>query len=133
MSDKKSWELKVRAGTYKGQDGQEKTSFVKIGTMFESKNGGFSLIFNALPVPGDDGKIWVNAWEKQPWNPNNNRNNYQNERQAPQNNYDGRQQNQNQGQAQSQGGGQQNQGQQQNDYPEGLGGNQNNQGGNSNW
>lgn len=41
--------LAVRA--YKDRDGNEKTAFTKIGTAWETKNGGWQLIFDALPIP----------------------------------------------------------------------------------
>ena len=44
-----------------GKDG--KTYWTKIGTMWPMKRGGFSLVFDALPIPSvnEDGKVEVRA------------------------------------------------------------------------
>ena len=44
-----------------GRDG--KTYWTRIGVMFPNRNGGFSIQFEALPIPtlSDDGKLEVRA------------------------------------------------------------------------
>lgn len=43
--------------TYTDREGNSKNQFSRIGTAWPMKNGGFRLVFNALPVPtmGDKG------------------------------------------------------------------------------
>jgi hypothetical protein len=45
-----------------------KTYYTKIGTMWPAKNGGFSLTFDALPIPGlnRDGKLEVRVLAFEP-------------------------------------------------------------------
>lgn len=38
-----------------GRDGGEKTYWTKIGSAFERDSGGYSLVFDALPIPGEKG------------------------------------------------------------------------------
>ena len=48
--------------SYTTRDGAQKTSWTRIGTMFPRDQGGFSISFDALPVPQmRDGKIECRA------------------------------------------------------------------------
>lgn len=38
-----------------GRESNGKTYWTKIGAAFERENGGFSLSFDALPIPGEKG------------------------------------------------------------------------------
>jgi hypothetical protein len=47
----------MTARTYSDRDGNEKTAWTRVGTMFETKNG-FSIALDALPLPQlRDGKL----------------------------------------------------------------------------
>jgi hypothetical protein len=50
------------------REGGDKTYFTKIGVAFPMKNGGFSIVFEALPVAGinRDGKIETRALLMEP-------------------------------------------------------------------
>ena len=45
----------------KGKD--DKTRWIKVGAMFPREKGGFSLVFDALPLPDTDGRVMVLASE----------------------------------------------------------------------
>jgi len=38
-----------------GRDSNGKTYWTRIGAAFQRENGGFSLSFDALPIPGENG------------------------------------------------------------------------------
>lgn len=45
---------------YKDKNGQEKTTFTKIGVAFANKDGdGFSLNLNAYPLPDEKGEVRI--------------------------------------------------------------------------
>lgn len=45
------------------KDGSGKTQWVKIGVMFPAKEKeGFSIKFDALPLPDERGQVWVSAF-----------------------------------------------------------------------
>lgn len=48
----------------KRRDG--KTYWHKIGTMFPSDKGGFSMVFDSLPIPDSEGRVAVMAFEARP-------------------------------------------------------------------
>jgi hypothetical protein len=37
----------------------EKTFWVQVGSAFPARNGGFNLVFDALPLPDSDGRVSV--------------------------------------------------------------------------
>lgn len=48
-------------------DKDGKARYTKIGAMFPSKQGeGFTLKFDALPLPNDKGEVWVSAFVPRP-------------------------------------------------------------------
>jgi hypothetical protein len=50
----------LAVNTYLTKDGEEKTFFTKIGTMWTNKNNnGFTLDLNAYPLPNKEGKVRV--------------------------------------------------------------------------
>jgi hypothetical protein len=52
---------------YTNRDGEEKTFFTKIGTMFRNKTGeSFSLELIALPLPDKEGRVRLLVKEPQP-------------------------------------------------------------------
>ena len=56
------YELKVKNGTYKDRNGDEKNSWLKIGSCFETQHG-LSLKIDAIPVNFDG---WVSMFEPKP-------------------------------------------------------------------
>lgn len=52
------YEVSAKAGTYKDRDGNEKTRYVKMGVVLETRNG-FALKLEAIPV-GFDGWAYLN-------------------------------------------------------------------------
>lgn len=42
-----------------GRKSKDKTYWTNIGSAFSRDNGGFSLVFNALPIPDETGKVGV--------------------------------------------------------------------------
>lgn len=60
-------DLKVATGNYM-KNGEEKTRWTKIGTMFKKDNGKFSIKLDAVPIHAEwDG--WVNLFD--PWSDDN--------------------------------------------------------------
>jgi hypothetical protein len=47
----------------KGKD--DKTRWFKVGAAFPRDKGGFSLTFDALPLPDADGRVSLMMWEAQ--------------------------------------------------------------------
>lgn len=57
----------VMGREYTTSGGETKTAWVKLGSMFERDNGGFSLTFDALPTPQlRDGKLEVRVMAFEP-------------------------------------------------------------------
>ncbi len=57
------YEITASTGeTYKGNDGQERTRYVRCGVVIETKHG-LSAKLDALPVKFDG---WLNFWEPKP-------------------------------------------------------------------
>lgn len=57
-------------GSYKDRNGEDKTSFCKIGILFRSEKGAFSIHLDAVPVgllhgarEGETG-VWLRVFEK---------------------------------------------------------------------
>ena len=53
---------------YQDSTGQTKAAFTKIGTAFPNKNGGYTLILDALPLPAldSDGRLQTKLLLKEP-------------------------------------------------------------------
>lgn len=50
----------LAVSSYVTRDGEEKTFFTKIGTMWPNKNNnGFMLDLNAYPIPNKEGKVRI--------------------------------------------------------------------------
>lgn len=47
---------------YKDRDGNEKTSWTRVGTAFEAKNGGWNVVLEVMPLPVD-GQIRFSLFE----------------------------------------------------------------------
>ena len=47
----------------KGKD--DKTRWFKVGAAFPRDKGGFSLVFDALPLPDAEGRVTLMMWEAQ--------------------------------------------------------------------
>jgi len=48
----------------KGRD--DKTHWHKVGAAFPRDKGGFSLVFDSLPLPDAEGKVTLMMWEAKP-------------------------------------------------------------------
>jgi hypothetical protein len=48
----------------KGRD--DKTRWHKVGAAFPRDKGGFSLVFDSLPLPDAEGKVTLMMWEAKP-------------------------------------------------------------------
>tara|TARA_R110000822_G_scaffold151980_2_gene291115 strand:- start:665 stop:907 length:243 start_codon:yes stop_codon:yes gene_type:complete len=59
---KLKYELKVKNGTYKDRNGQEKNSWLKVGSCFESDKG-LSIKLDSVPVNFDG---WISMFEPRP-------------------------------------------------------------------
>ena len=51
---------------YQDRDGNDKTAWTRIGTMFVKDDGKMSVKFDALPLPNDKGEVWVTFFEPKP-------------------------------------------------------------------
>lgn len=52
---------------YQDRDGNEKTMWTRIGSMFPAKTGeGYAIKLDALPLPNEKGEVWVRAFPFQP-------------------------------------------------------------------
>ena len=50
----------VTARKYTDRNGNEKTAFTRIGTMFANRNGdGFNVVLDALPIPDENGQVRI--------------------------------------------------------------------------
>lgn len=47
-------------GTYTNKDGEEKKSYVTVGTLFKYEDGGFSLKLDAMPLGGEG---WISFYD----------------------------------------------------------------------
>jgi hypothetical protein len=56
------YEAKVKSGTYKNQNGEEKTNWIKIGAVFETEKG-VSMKMESVPVSWDG---WISFFEPRP-------------------------------------------------------------------
>lgn len=48
------------------EDRNGKTHWHKVGSAFPRDSGGFSLVFDALPLPDKEGNVRVMMWEAEP-------------------------------------------------------------------
>ena len=48
---------------YTNRQGEEKTSWTRIGTLFIADDGKRSLKLDALPLPNDKGEVWISFFE----------------------------------------------------------------------
>lgn len=53
----------VATGEYEDRDGNKKTNWLKIGTLFENDEGKQTMLLEAVPV-GITGPVWVKFFEK---------------------------------------------------------------------
>ena len=50
-------------GTYKAQDGSEKTRWQKVGVIFKSDKGNYSMKLDAIPTRrNEEGELWLNLF-----------------------------------------------------------------------
>jgi hypothetical protein len=53
-------------GTYKAADGSEKTRWQKIGVIFKSDKGNYSMKLDAIPTRrNEEGELWLNLFVPQ--------------------------------------------------------------------
>ena len=53
-------------GTYKGQDGSEKTRWQNVGVVFKSDKGNYTMKLEAIPTRrNEDGELWLNLFVPQ--------------------------------------------------------------------
>ena len=45
---------------------KDKTYWQRVGTMFADDKGGFSIEFDSLPLPDEEGRVRCKAWEPKP-------------------------------------------------------------------
>ena len=64
MSAKPTHDLLVKSGEYTDRNGETKTRWLKIGTMFSHAGGGTSIKLEAMPVGLSDWDGWVSVFEK---------------------------------------------------------------------
>ena len=51
-----------KTGSFKNDAGEIKNTYIKIGIIFESKEGYESMKFNALPLANKEGEVWMNLF-----------------------------------------------------------------------
>ena len=56
----------VVQGTTYFKDGEDKTTWQKLGVAFEKDGKITSVKLEALPIPNKDGEIWLNIFEQKP-------------------------------------------------------------------
>ena len=66
MSSELIYEVCGSAGTYKAQDGSEKTRWVKAGVVFKNDKGYVSLKLDAVPTRrNENGELWLSLFVPQ--------------------------------------------------------------------
>jgi len=91
----------IVTGKYKDSNGEQKTNYLIVGTLFIYNSGGMSLKLDALPANGQDIQFYPRKQKnQQPQQQQNN--NYQQPQQQQNNNYQQSQQQQNNNYQQSQ-------------------------------
>jgi hypothetical protein len=54
-------------GTYKDSEGNEKTRWQKVGVIFKSDKGNYSMKLDAIPTRrNEEGELWLNLFVPQP-------------------------------------------------------------------
>lgn len=48
------------------KDRNDKTRWHKVGVAFPRDKGGFSLVFDSLPLPDNEGRVSLMMWEAKP-------------------------------------------------------------------
>lgn len=48
------------------KDRNDKTRWHKVGAAFPRDKGGFSLVFDSLPLPDNEGRVSLMMWEAKP-------------------------------------------------------------------
>ena len=63
---KKVFDVVHGNGTYKAQDGSEKTRWQNVGAVFKSDKGNFSMKLDAVPTRrNEEGELWLNLFVPQ--------------------------------------------------------------------
>jgi hypothetical protein len=66
MSSKLIYEVCGSAGTYKAQDGSEKTRWIKAGVVFKNDKGYVSLKLDSIPTRrNEQGELWLSLFVPQ--------------------------------------------------------------------
>ena len=66
MSSKLIYEVCGSAGTYKAQDGSEKTRWIKAGVVFKNDKGYVSLKLDSVPTRrNENGELWLSLFVPQ--------------------------------------------------------------------
>jgi len=66
MASKLIYEVCGSAGTYKAQDGSEKTRWVKAGVVFKNDKGYISMKLDAIPTRrNENGELWLSLFVPQ--------------------------------------------------------------------
>ena len=66
MSSKLIYEVCGSAGTYKAQDGSEKTRWIKAGVVFKNDKGYVSMKLDAIPSRrNENGELWLSLFVPQ--------------------------------------------------------------------
>lgn len=62
MSDRTRYDI-VSARIYTNSNGEERTAWTRLGSAFPTKNNGWALVFDALPLPSinDKGQMETRA------------------------------------------------------------------------
>ena len=66
MSSKLIYEVLGSAGTYKAQDGSEKTRWIKAGVVFKNDKGYVSMKLDSIPTRrNENGELWLSLFVPQ--------------------------------------------------------------------
>jgi hypothetical protein len=66
MSSKLIYEVCGSAGTYKAQDGSEKTRWIKAGVVFKNDKGYVSMKLDSIPTRrNEEGELWLSLFVPQ--------------------------------------------------------------------
>jgi hypothetical protein len=66
MPSKLIYEVCGSAGTYKAQDGSEKTRWIKAGVVFQNDKGYVSMKLDAIPTRrNENGELWLSLFVPQ--------------------------------------------------------------------
>ena len=62
MASTAKFRVTQKRGTFENSKGEKKGNYIELGVVFENEKGHQSMKLNALPLPDENGEVWLNFY-----------------------------------------------------------------------